>query len=545
MLKSRNNIITIIITLLLALFICGSNVKDDMANKFVMELIKSEGIISEKYKARLKINSIYHEADKYDRLETDGLYYDTNMKEGILNIAKVDLDKDDKEEIIVLRFKKRIVQKNNLLDVKRIFAVSVYKISNDKYLLADENELFVHNKINLFRFDFGLKNNGNEWYLHGYLRGNHWGEGYYHYWKTLEFKNGKFVVVNDYETGFGVMSPEEGDLFVKYLDKSKIKSDIDIGGYYDNNDVTFLRFDENVEILCTTYNLIDVEKEMKENEYLHERVASYFFEFNESLKSKHNLDIKTISHTIKRDEESFKMLIDRIECVSKQTASLDVEKLASVKFGKYEQDNNIENGQEDIEWIVLEKKNGKALLLSKYILDCKNYNYDNYCDTNWEESTIREWLNSIFYSNAFSDDEAEIIIHSKVINNDNDEYKTKGGNDTEDYVFLLSIDEVKNSFIVNAEYGESPKISYSYNNLASKGTDYALCVNNYENTLATGDIGGDKKEWYYDYSPFLLRSPGHLQNSQAAVRETGYLDTYGYDIDPRCFGIRPALWVKY
>ena len=37
-----------------------------------------------------------------------------------------------------------------------------------------------------------------------------------------------------------------------------------------------------------------------------------------------------------------------------------------ITFGHYEQDNNLDNGAEPIEWIVLDVQDGKALLLSKY-----------------------------------------------------------------------------------------------------------------------------------------------------------------------------------
>lgn len=48
-----------------------------------------------------------------------------------------------------------------------------------------------------------------------------------------------------------------------------------------------------------------------------------------------------------------------------------VEKLKVAKagdyvfFGAYEQDNNTSNGKEDVEWLVLEVKDGKALVISK------------------------------------------------------------------------------------------------------------------------------------------------------------------------------------
>ena len=45
-----------------------------------------------------------------------------------------------------------------------------------------------------------------------------------------------------------------------------------------------------------------------------------------------------------------------------------------VEFGRYEQDNVLENGKEAIEWLVVDVQPEKALLVSQYGLDCKPYN---------------------------------------------------------------------------------------------------------------------------------------------------------------------------
>ncbi|MDY6017558.1 MAG: TIR domain-containing protein, partial [Oscillospiraceae bacterium] len=82
-----------------------------------------------------------------------------------------------------------------------------------------------------------------------------------------------------------------------------------------------------------------------------------------------------------------------------------VEKLKVAKagdyvfFGAYEQDNSASNGKEHIEWLVLEVKDGKALVISKYALDCKQYN-TNYTDVTWEACTLRRWLNNDFINAA-------------------------------------------------------------------------------------------------------------------------------------------------
>ncbi len=41
----------------------------------------------------------------------------------------------------------------------------------------------------------------------------------------------------------------------------------------------------------------------------------------------------------------------------------------TVRFGRYDQDNDPENGPEPIEWIVLEEKDGKRLLFARDLLD--------------------------------------------------------------------------------------------------------------------------------------------------------------------------------
>ena len=117
----------------------------------------------------------------------------------------------------------------------------------------------------------------------------------------------------------------------------------------------------------------------------------------------------------------------------------------TVYYGSYERDNDQENGQEEIEWIVLDKKGDRALLLSKYGLDMREYNRA-WTDVTWEESTLRGWLNSSFYYTAFTVQEAERIRESIVKAEDNKLYGTEAGSHTKDWVFLLNSSEVERYF---------------------------------------------------------------------------------------------------
>lgn len=90
-------------------------------------------------------------------------------------------------------------------------------------------------------------------------------------------------------------------------------------------------------------------------------------------------------------------------------------------FGTYEQDNDLENGAEDIEWIVLKKTDKDTYLcISKYVLDAQpfhNKSEDGLDDAgmicnNWGISSIRTWLNNDFFNTAFTSEDQENIINT-------------------------------------------------------------------------------------------------------------------------------------
>ena len=49
----------------------------------------------------------------------------------------------------------------------------------------------------------------------------------------------------------------------------------------------------------------------------------------------------------------------------------------TIEFGVYEQDNNVSDGKEPLEWIVLRKDGDRVFLISKYCIDYKPYNIDS------------------------------------------------------------------------------------------------------------------------------------------------------------------------
>ena len=211
--------------------------------------------------------------------------------------------------------------------------------------------------------------------------------------------------------------------------------------------------------------------------------------------------------------EGYKDSVAKIEECKKEIL-MSAEAGGYVFFGTYEQDNNEENGKEKIEWLVLEVKDGKALVISKYGLDCLPYN-KRYEEATWETCTLRTWLNNDFINVAFSADEKAMIPTVTVSADKNPDYSTDPGKTTKDQVFLLSITEVKEYFASCSER-------------VCEYTDYA------EDRKEIRVGGGNS---------WMLRSPGEYQTSAAHVIGNGDVDESGFSVNHGDKAVRPALWI--
>ncbi len=185
-------------------------------------------------------------------------------------------------------------------------------------------------------------------------------------------------------------------------------------------------------------------------------------------------------------------------------------------FGAYEQDNSTSNGKEKIEWLVLDKQDNKALIISKNALDCKSYNTSDTSVT-WETCTLRKWLNNDFINAAFSADEKAMIPTVTVSADKNPDYSTNPGNATEDQVFLLSITEA-NKYFSSDSARQCKPTAYAVANLAEVSSDNGNC-------------------WWW------LRSPGDGQDCAAAVGSDGDVRESGFYVSFFNFAVRPALWI--
>lgn len=117
----------------------------------------------------------------------------------------------------------------------------------------------------------------------------------------------------------------------------------------------------------------------------------------------------------------------------------------TVYFGRYPEE--VLKGHEMMEWIVLDKKKKKLLLLSKHCPGEELFDVTMDNEGVWEHSSIRNWLNSEFLAETFDDGERKAISKSKIKNYSlDDSGKEIDNSSTKDSVFFLSMEEVKRYF---------------------------------------------------------------------------------------------------
>lgn len=234
--------------------------------------------------------------------------------------------------------------------------------------------------------------------------------------------------------------------------------------------------------------------------------------------------------------------------------------LSKIYFGRYPQGNlgatKPEYGLEYIDWIRDDEatENGQGPYYSKdpikwrvlkntgdklFVVSDKNLNKDFYNRgggrITWEKSTIRSWLNGYpasyntigidfvndnFLNSAFSLQEQAFIPVTRV-KNDIYYWNTHGGNDTDDKIFLLSVENVE-----DPEYG------------FINGSDPTILRQAYNTayTYGHGRYGTNTTDRWW------LRSPGTQYQFQfiaigfgGEIKYAG-VETYYYD-----FCIRPAM----
>ena len=177
-----------------------------------------------------------------------------------------------------------------------------------------------------------------------------------------------------------------------------------------------------------------------------------------------------------------------------------------IQFGFYEQDNNLDNGDEPIDWLVIDEDpvTGQVLLLSIRGLDCQKY-HNKRVSVSWSNSDIRSWLNSTFLSQAFSaSDQARIA-----------ETSTASDGSCYDKVFFLDENEI-----------------YEYQGILEDSGYEEIVPTAYAEAQGAYNNDGRWCWWW-------VRS----QVADKVTDRAHSCDVIGGDVTLNFVSIRPAVWV--
>lgn len=183
-----------------------------------------------------------------------------------------------------------------------------------------------------------------------------------------------------------------------------------------------------------------------------------------------------------------------------------------IQFGNYPFE---ENGvAKPVEWKIIDIKDNKALLWSKYCVDTHAFS-ENYLNICWEYSSLRQWLRTNFIRDAFTTEEANSILFTSLEASYNPKNQQVRTSNTTDKIFIPSKEDLNKYNLGNGD-------------LAIKATPYAK---------AKGALNDN------DYVFWWLRTPGTVTGAQMFVSKTGIIVESGTSVFLKNRGVRPALWV--
>ncbi|MCL2109442.1 MAG: DUF6273 domain-containing protein [Oscillospiraceae bacterium] len=189
------------------------------------------------------------------------------------------------------------------------------------------------------------------------------------------------------------------------------------------------------------------------------------------------------------------------------------------------------------DWRVLDVQDGKTLIISDKIIEKRTFGYAENPSafvnfTTWKYSEIREYLNGEFYNNFNTTERAKII---PVINKnpDNQWFAMSGDGDTEDFIFLLSLDEVVQYFGDSGQLNNNrlvtPLIEENEMGLLLRWwVDDERRINKkiddeYNTARLAHNNDGESQDWW-------LRSPAFFSGGAAAVTYEGFVDVIGVGV---------------
>lgn len=189
-----------------------------------------------------------------------------------------------------------------------------------------------------------------------------------------------------------------------------------------------------------------------------------------------------------------------------------------IEFGKFYKDNA--SKMEPLKWVVLDVTPNSYLVITKECIMGKNFNEEQN-NTDWEQCSLRKWLNNDFYNLAFSSEEQKYIINTEITNEDgffSIGMKPNKLSNTNDRIFILSVNEARILF-KNDESRQAKVTKYA----AETGADFDY-------------IEGRGRWW--------LRTTNKNLNFAYAILFLGRVSEFPFYVNDGDGAIRPVMYIK-
>lgn len=189
-------------------------------------------------------------------------------------------------------------------------------------------------------------------------------------------------------------------------------------------------------------------------------------------------------------------------------------------------------------WVVLDIKEDRALLMTKDIVELRDYHHKTESVT-WDNCTLRHYLNGEFLL-RFTEEERACIVEKHNRNSGNSWYNTDGGPDTVDQVFILSLEEVAGVY-----FGDSSHL-LNHPGINQRYWFQRKDSNNVNRRATYLDL-----PWWW-----WVRTPGKHQRVAIYIHGDGNIGIQGNGVSKRHTnvvhptvnetkgGLRPALWIN-
>lgn len=174
-------------------------------------------------------------------------------------------------------------------------------------------------------------------------------------------------------------------------------------------------------------------------------------------------------------------------------------------------------------WVVLDKKDGKALVISKFIIDCQAY-HNIFYKVHWNDCSAYKWLNREYAPRYFTDEEQQRIHPVYISKTDDALYMEETENTVKNSLFFLSMEEAGKYFRTQDQ--RRARIS-AFGKRKIMWASFDVYAHWWLRTYSKDPVGASH-----------VKLDGEMTVHGGTILSNGYDEFYDH------FGVRPAMYIN-